>query len=89
MTASWTDVTDDPIRLFSNALTPAARHHFDLNYQTIRLIRAAAQHRPPAELARICSTGIGWHTPANPAGLILFRLRREAHIDDDTEADTQ
>jgi hypothetical protein len=82
-------MSDDVLRQFTAALTPAARHHLDLNYQSIALIHAATEHLPPLELGRICSTGIGWHTPANPAGLILFRLRREAHIDDDTEADTQ
>lgn len=84
MTASWTETaSDDPLRHFSNSLTPAARHHLDLNYQTIRAIRQACERLTPVELARIVSKGIGWHTPANAPGLILYRLKREAGALDD------
>lgn len=75
----------DVVREFTEALSPAARHHLDLT-RAIPLIRAATEHTSPAELAHIVSAGIGWHTPANAAGLILFRLDREAHSHDDQEA---
>jgi hypothetical protein len=78
----------DPVRAFTSALTAAARSHLDLTYESIRLIRAATERLSPLELARICSVGIGWNHPANAARLLVFRLRREAQIDDDMEATT-
>jgi hypothetical protein len=79
-------VTDsDPVRAFTAALSPAAHRQLPIDYTTIPLIRAGAEHRTPQELARLVGAGIGWHTPANPHQLMLFRLRREARIDDDQE----
>lgn len=83
-----TDVEHDPIRVFSNALTPAARHHLELHQHTIPVIRQAAEKTSPTELARIVGKGIGWHTPANPWPLMWFRLRRSAGLDD-TQNDDQ
>lgn len=77
---------DDPVHAFTEALTAAARHHLELSYESIRLIRAASEHLPPLELGRICSAGIGWNHPANASALLLYRLRREAHIDDQEAA---
>jgi len=76
---------EDVLRQFSAALTPAARHHLELNYQTIALVHAATERVPPLELARICSVGIGWNHPANAAGLIRYRLKREAGTDHDDQ----
>jgi len=72
----------DPVRAFSDALTPAARHHIDLNYESIPLIHAASKYVPPAELAAICSAGIGWNSPANAHSLIMFRIRRESRLEE-------
>lgn len=82
---STADTELDVIRAFTAALTPAARHALELNYDSIRYIRAATGHHTPAELARIVSAGIGRQNPANPSALILFRLRRESGLDDDQE----
>ncbi|HEX4432811.1 MAG TPA: hypothetical protein VHZ96_26295 [Frankiaceae bacterium] len=77
----------DPVRAFTAALPRAARDRLVLDYQTIPLIRAGSAKHGPAELARIVSAGIGRQNPANPGALVLFRLRREAGIDDDQEDD--
>jgi len=72
----------DPVRAFSAALTPTARRHLELTYQTIPLIHAGCERHGPEKLARIVCNGVGGRTPANAAGLMLYRLRREAGIDD-------
>lgn len=77
---------DDPVRAFTAALSGAAHRQLPIDYTTIPLIRAASEKHTPADLARIVSAGIGWHTPANPHALMLYRLRREAgQLDDETE----
>lgn len=76
-----TDLEHDVIRVFSLALTPAARHHLELNYDSIALIRAACEHQTPTELARIVSVGIGWHTPINPWPVMRYRIARAAGHD--------
>lgn len=77
----------DPVRAFTAALSAAARHARELNYDSIGYIRTASEKHPPADLARIVSAGIGWHTPANPHALMLYRLRREAGQLNDQEDD--
>lgn len=84
MTTPDTDVLRD----FTAALSAAARAHLShvSIYESIRYIRAACERLTPAELAKIVGRGIGWHTPANAPGLILYRLKREAGaLDDDQE----
>jgi hypothetical protein len=72
----------DPIRAFSTALTPAARAHLRLDHTTIPVIRQATQTTTPRDLAKTVSTGIGWHTPANPWPLMWHRIRRAAGQND-------
>lgn len=81
-----TDDTDE-VRAFTTALTPAARHHLTAmpGYDQIRCIHTACQRLTPKQLAKTVSAGIGYHTPANAAALLAFRLRREAGIDQEEE----
>ena len=69
----------DPVRAFTDALTPAARHAFDHHdVTTILAVRTAVENgMTPAELARICSVGINRHS-VNGRGLVKYRLLREA-----------
>lgn len=81
-----TELEVDVVRAFAAALTGRARRHLELNYDSIRYVRAACEHHTPAELARICSAKpVG--TVSNPAELILYRLRREARLEDNDEGD--
>jgi hypothetical protein len=80
----------DPLWTFAHALSPAARHHYAAlsSFTTIPLVRAACERMTPTELARLVGKGIGWKAPANAAGLMLHRLKREAGLldnDDDQE----
>lgn len=77
-----TETERDVLQAFTAALTSAARHALELNYDSIRYIRAATEHHTPAELARIASAKPVGAGVANPHQLILYRLRREARIDD-------
>lgn len=81
MTTDDTDI----LRSFRDALTPAARHHLARlpGQGHVPHVLAACERKSPLEIARIVARGIGWNHPANAAGLIAFRLRREAGIDDD------
>lgn len=78
----------DPLWTFAHALSPAARHHYAAlsSFTTIPLVRAACERMTPAELARLVGKGIGWKQPANAAGVLLYRLKREAgQLDNDDQ----
>lgn len=80
----------DPLRLFSNALSPAARSHLRLDFHTIPMIRKACDATTPRELAKTVGQEIGWRSPANPWPLMWHRIRRAAgvldHENEDQEA---
>lgn len=78
-------MTDD-LAAWHRALPAHLARIVTLDHATIPALRAALERKPAAELARICSLGITRRT-ANPRGLVLFRLRREAGLlDQDGEA---
>jgi hypothetical protein len=79
----------DVVRVFSLALTPAARSHLHLDYATITALRTACQTTTPRDLAKTVSNGIGWHTPANAPALIAWRIRRAAGQTDPQHHDTE
>ncbi|WP_375483276.1 hypothetical protein [uncultured Jatrophihabitans sp.] len=78
------------MRQFSNALTPAARTHLRLDYESIALIRTACETHTPRQLAQTVAKGIGWRNPANAPALLLYRLRRAAgQLEQDTDPEPE